>query len=92
MILSAVIWTFQRSNALKNCKKTDRVLHGMIIYEIIRHIIDIKLNCNLSCTFPSGNRLITVVLNFRDQSKEILKFELDPETPIKVSMPLKLLK
>ena len=59
------------------------VLHGMIIYEIVRQFVEFYDNTyNLSCTFPSGNRLINVVLYFKDQSKKVQTFQLDSKTSI----------
>ena len=65
-------------------------LHGMLIYEIVRHIVDHFCNTyKLSCTFPSGNRHISVVLGFsQDQLTEVQKFKLDPETSIQIVVVL----
>ena len=45
----------------------------------------------LDCTFPPGNRLISVVLIWRwrdrSQSTVVLKFELNPEASIEVLVP-----
>ena len=62
----------------------------MLIYEIVRHIVypTITDPC-LSCTFPSGHGHINVKLIWPPQQIiKALKFELNPETPIEVSVPL----
>ena len=62
-------------------------MYGMLIYKIVRHIMDLDAICSLSCTFPPGNRLISVTLDFSwNKSTEVQQFKLDPEAPIKVSM------
>ena len=42
----------------------------------------------LSCTFPSGIGSINVIVIWKDEPKEVQKFELNPETSIEVSVPL----
>ena len=92
LMIQTVIWTFQCSNALKNCKKADRVLHGMLIYEIARHIMHLNTEYmrnteyTLNCTFPKGIGSINVTVIQNDDPVEILKFELDPEKSIRVSL------
>ena len=93
IMIQTIIWTFQHSNTLKNCKEVKTELHGMLIYEIVRCIMNIELNFNLSCTFPKGNRLISLVLSFHmdiDRPTEVQEVELDPEAPINVLVPFSL--
>ena len=40
---------------------------------------------SLSCTFPSGIGSINVTVIWKDEPKEVQKFELNPETSIEVS-------
>jgi hypothetical protein len=85
--LKSKIWTFQRSNALKNCKETETLLYEMLIYKIGRYIIVAypSLKYNLSCTFPKGNGIITgLVLDRFSQLVHIERFGLDPKAPTKV--------
>ena len=55
----------------------------MLIYEIVRYIINSDPRYTLNYTFSSGNGLISVVLIWINQLTEILKFRLNPETAIK---------
>ena len=56
----------------------------MLIYEISRHINNnITWDHTLSCTFPSGTGFVAVKSNDGGQST-VLKFKLDPDTPIEV--------
>ena len=87
MIRGTVIWIFQCSNALKICKETDRILHRMLIYEIVRYIMDPMGKFRLSCTFPSRIGSINVTVIWERWPNEVFKFELNPETSIKVSVP-----
>jgi hypothetical protein len=87
MELQTVIWTFQCSNALNNRKETDILLYEMLIYKIVRRIVMVypSLNCNLSCTFQKGNRIInSLVLDCSSELLHVQSFELDPEAPKKV--------
>jgi hypothetical protein len=83
--MKAAIWTFQRSNALKNCKETEILLYEMLIYKIVSRIIMFSpLHLSLSCTFPKGNRIITsFLLNDSHKFLHVQRFELDPEAPKK---------
>ena len=65
-------------------------LHVMLIYEIVRHIIDpeYKRDYSLNFTFSSGIGFIYVIVIWGDGFKEIHKFKLNPETSIEVSVPL----
>jgi hypothetical protein len=58
----------------------------MIIYKIVRHIAPgtTILNCSLICTFPEGNRIISVQLTSGSQPIKVLKFKLDPDASTKV--------
>ena len=51
------------------------------MYEIVRHIMYPENNYDLSCTFPSGNRHISVVVTWLGRLPEVRRFKLNPETP-----------
>ena len=48
--------------------------------------MDIELDSKLSCTFPPGDRLISVVLSWSNRRAVVRKFKLYPEALTKVSM------
>ena len=64
----------------------------MVTYEIVRYIADPDPYYTLDCTFPPGNRLISVVLVWEKRPKEVQKFKLNPKPSIKVLMPFKFSK
>jgi hypothetical protein len=89
--LKSEIWTFQRSDVLKSCKETEITLHRMLICKIARHIIILgtTFNCNLICTFPSGNGYIDVVLTWKGGGfAKVRRFKFDPEAPTKASLTI----
>jgi len=60
----------------------------MLIYEIARQIhSSLNTEHTLSCKFPSGTGFITVKSIYEDQVT-VLKFKLDPQTSIEVSVLL----
>ena len=68
------------------------IFHGILIYEIARHIkiFGTTNNYMLTCTFPKGigsiyMKLIWVLCD--DQPEKVFKLELDPETSIEVPVP-----
>ena len=67
-------------------------MHGILIYEIVRHIEEytdesVNVKPDLSCIFPSGTGFITVKSIWGEHSI-VQKFKLDPKTSIEVSVPL----
>jgi hypothetical protein len=54
----------------------------MLIYEIVRCIVEIQPGYTLSCTFPSGNIFIDVRLE-KERGPIVQRFKLNPETPTK---------
>jgi hypothetical protein len=72
---------------LKSCKETEAILHRILIYKIVRHIIlgTTTPNGNFICTFPSGNGYIDVVFTWKDDEiKKVERFQLDPGAPKEV--------
>jgi hypothetical protein len=88
--MKIAIWTFQHSNALKNCKKTDISLYETLIYRIFRRIIMfLPSHFSLSCIFSEGNRIITsFVLNDSHKPLHVQRVELDPEAPKKAQLTI----
>jgi hypothetical protein len=73
---------------LKTCKEIDIILHGMLIYGIVRVIEDCDFISYLSCIIPKGNGYINVVLNWRlwRVLREVQVVKLDPEASTEVSL------
>jgi hypothetical protein len=65
------------------------VLCTMLIFEIVRHILDPKTSCTLAYTLSSGHGCINLKLIKQLQLMEALRFRRDPEISTIVSVPLK---
>jgi hypothetical protein len=62
-------------------------LHGMLIYVVVRVIVEHCSIFTLSCTFPKGNKYIDVELIWKDEGfTKVLKLKLDPKASIEVSL------
>jgi hypothetical protein len=83
LALGTVMWTFRSSNVLKICKKTDKILHGMLICEIARYI-ELDFGHTLSCTLPKGSGSVTINLIRKNKPTEAQRLEFNPEKSIEV--------
>jgi hypothetical protein len=65
------------------------MLHGMLIYRIVRVIGERCSIHNLSCTFPKINRYIDIVLvGLDDGFRQVRKIKLDPKALTKVLLAI----
>jgi hypothetical protein len=64
------------------------VLCTMLIFEIIRHILDPETSFTLICTLPSGHGYINLKLFERLKLLKSLRLRRGPETSTVVSVPL----